>query len=203
MICDMLKTPPVDGMKIGLFGGSFNPPHQGHFELAKFALARLKLDYIWWMVSPQNPLKPADETGDFDERLKMTLKIARHPRFVVTGFESRLGTKTTAQTLAKLQPVLRRANFVWLMGADSFAGLHRWNDWQAIPKALPIAVFDRPGWTTRALAGTAAQSLKPWQVSEKNTPLLPFLKSPSWGFVVMPQRSENSTSLRARDRPAK
>jgi len=196
MICDLLKTPPVDGMKIGLFGGSFNPPHQGHFELAKFALARLQLDYVWWMVSPQNPLKPTDETGDFDERLKMALQIAQHPRFVVTGFESLLGTKTTAQTLVKLQPVLRRANFVWLMGADSFAGLHRWNDWRAIPQALPIAVFDRPGWTTKSLAGTAAQNLKAFQVKESNLSALPFFQAPAWGFVSMPQRAENSTSLR-------
>ncbi len=197
MISELLKISPINGLKIGLFGGSFNPPHQGHFELAKFALARLQLDYVWWMVSPQNPLKPKHQTRDFNERLTATAKIAMHPRFVVTGHEAMMGTKTTAQTLGKMRPVFDRANFVWLMGADSFAGLHRWNDWRIIPQTLPIAVFDRPGWTTKALASTAAKNLRPAQVSDEKIPLLPFYQPPAWGFVAMPQRAENSTSLRA------
>lgn len=198
MISALLKHQPIDGMKIGLFGGSFNPAHAGHFELSKFALARLQLDYIWWMVSPQNPLKPTHETGDFEERLEKTTKIARHPRFIVTGLENELDTRTTAETLAQLQPVFRRAHFVWLMGADSFAGLHRWNDWQAIPNTLPIAVFDRPGWATKSLASTAAQTFKDSQLNDQSVSLLPYYQAPAWGFIPMPQRSESSTSLRAK-----
>ena len=120
MISTLLKHQPIDGMKIGLFGGSFNPAHQGHFELAKFALARLQLDYVWWMVSPQNPLKPTHETSDLDERLNFTSEIACHPRFVVTGLEATLGTKTTAQTLVKLQPIFNRANFCLADGGRQF-----------------------------------------------------------------------------------
>lgn len=198
MISALLKNQPIDGMKIGLFGGSFNPAHAGHFELAKFALARLQLDFIWWMVSPQNPLKPTDETGDYNERLATTTSVARHPRFVVTDIEKTLGTTTTAQTLQKMSPVFDRANFVWLMGADSFAGLHRWNDWRTIPYTLPIAVFDRPGWTTKSLASTAAKNFKSAQVSDEQLALLPFLQAPAWGFIPMPQRSESSTSLRTK-----
>lgn len=203
MISELLKTPPVDGMKIGLFGGSFNPTHEGHFELAKYALAKLQLDYIWWMVSPQNPLKPVHETGDFAERMEVTGNIARHPKFVVTGLENELGTRTTAETMLKLRPLFDRANFVWLMGADSFAGLHKWNDWRVIPATLPVAVFDRPGWTTRAHASTAAQLLRMSQVNEMSLPQLPYFKAPAWGFVSMPQRPESSTLLRANGRSGK
>ena len=203
MISGMMKISPLAGMKIGLFGGSFNPAHQGHLELAKFALAKLQLDYVWWMVSPQNPLKPAYETKDFEARIRTTEKLARHPKFIVTGLERSLQTTTTAQTLEKLQPVLSKARFVWLMGADSFAGLHHWNDWRTIPYTLPIAVFDRPGWTAKSLAGTAAKSFKACQVNEQHVSLLPYFNTPAWGFVPMPQRPESSTSLRAQTRSGK
>ena len=196
MTMKLFTTQPLDGMRIGLFGGSFNPAHAGHFALAKHALSQLQLDYIWWMVSPQNPLKPADETEDFDERMKQARQIARHPRFIVSDIENRLGTRTTAATLKKMQPVLNRAHFVWLMGADSFASLHRWNDWRAIPQTLPIAVFDRPDWTTAALASPAAKTLESGRFSMEKTALLPFAKAPAWGFVAMPQRVESSTTLR-------
>jgi len=196
MTADMFKVQPLKGMKIGLFGGSFNPPHRGHFALAKFALHKLQLDYVWWMVSPQNPLKPKHETSDFDERMAQTRQIARHPRFVVSDIEDRLATTTTAQTLAGLQPVFEQAHFVWLMGADSFASLHRWNDWRVIPQSLPMAVFDRPGWTTKAHACTAAKTLKSAQFNQDAIALLPFARTPAWGFVSMPQRLENSTALR-------
>ena len=201
MISALLKTPPIDGMKIGLFGGSFNPAHQGHFALAKTALVKLQLDYIWWMVSPQNPLKPKDQSGDYSDRIKTTTKVARHPRFVVTDLEARLATTNTAQTLEKLPLLFQRANFVWLMGADSFSSLHQWNNWHVIPQTLPIAVFDRPGWTTRSLASAAAQRLKSFQICTENIALLPYFQAPAWGFIPMRQRPENSTSLRAPSHP--
>jgi len=197
MIIDLFKTPPVDGMKIGLFGGSFNPAHQGHFALAKTALAKLQLDYVWWMVSPQNPLKPSHETSDFNERMIYTEHVANHPRFIVTDIEHRLATTTTAQTLAKMQVLFDRANFVWLMGADSFTNLHHWNNWREIPQNLPIAVFDRPGWTTRSLASTAAQTLKSYQFTQEKIAQLPFARTPAWGFIPMSQRFENSSAIRA------
>jgi len=197
MTTNLFKTQPLKGMKIGLFGGSFNPPHSGHFALAKYALNKLQLDYVWWMVSPQNPLKPIHETSDFNERMHQAQQIARHPRFIVTDIENSLGTTTTAQTLACLQPVFEQAHFVWLMGADSFASLHRWHDWQIIPQSLPMAVFDRPGWTTKAHACTAAKLLKPAQFNQETITLLPFARTPAWGFVPMPQRVENSTAIRS------
>ncbi len=195
---------PIDGLRIGLFGGSFNPAHYGHFSLAKVALARLQLDYVWWMVSPQNPLKPSNETGDFDERLALARDVADHPRFIVCDFEQKFGTSTTAQTFSKLQRTFERANFVWLMGADSFANLHRWNDWQVIPQTLPMAVFDRPQWGARALGSVAAQVLKPYQYDIEDAGLLANIKvascGPAWCFVPMSHRVESSTAIRHRSK---
>ena len=186
----------IEGRRIGLFGGSFNPAHEGHGILAKTALERLQLDEVWWMVSPQNPLKDRDETADFHDRLARTRKLARHPRFVVTDIENRLATRTTAQTLAELAPLLEAGRFVWLMGADSFAGLHHWNDWHCIPKALAIAVFDRPGWTMKALSCPAATIYRGHQLDTADAPLLPFLQPPCWVFIPMPHQNESSTRLR-------
>ena len=199
MIFPINKYSPVKGRRIGLFGGSFNPAHYGHFSLAKMAMARLQLDYVWWMVSPQNPLKSADETCDFQQRLEIAREVARHPRFIVCDFEQELGTTTTAQTFEKLAPIFDMGNFVWLMGADSFAGLHHWNDWQTIPETLPIAVFDRPHWGTRALGSVAAQIYKKNQLAGEDAALLVGAQPPVWCFVPMSQRMESSTAIRNRE----
>ena len=138
----MLKTPGFgEGQRIGLFGGSFNPAHYGHYMVALYALKRLELDWVWWLVSPQNPLKDPSETGEYAARLALTRKIASHPRFVVTDVERQMGARTTAETLHGLAPVLKRGKFVWIMGADSLAGFHRWQNWRHIADAMPIAVI--------------------------------------------------------------
>ena len=141
----MIHAPPFgEGQRIGLFGGSFNPAHYGHYRVALYALMRLRLDWVWWLVSPQNPLKGTRETGEYSTRLAQTGGIARHPRFVVTDIERQLGARTTAETLRGLAPSLARGRFVWIMGADSFADLHRWHDWLDIPATLPLAVLATP-----------------------------------------------------------
>ena len=158
----MIHPPPFgDGQRIGLFGGSFNPAHYGHYMVALYALKKLRLDWVWWMVSPQNPLKDTRETGEYSTRLAETRRIARHPRFIVTDIEKQLGARTTAETLNGLKPVLERGHFVWIMGADSFADLHRWHNWLDIPAALPLAVLARPGYSLRALGGPAATRFSP------------------------------------------
>ena len=152
----MIRFPPFgDGQRIGLFGGSFNPAHYGHYMVALYALKKLQLDWVWWLVSPQNPLKDPSETGKYGARLDFTRKIARHPRFVVTDIEKQLGSRTTAETLRGMAPVLTRAHFVWIMGADSFANLHHWHDWLEIPQTLPLAIYSAtqvPGGEKAALA---------------------------------------------------
>ena len=118
----MLKLPPFGpGQRIGLFGGSFNPAHRGHYMVALYAMKRLRLDWVWWLVSPQNPLKDPRETGDYDERLSSARRIARHPRFIVTDLEEQIHARYTADTLVALNVAQRKARFVWIMGADSRA----------------------------------------------------------------------------------
>jgi nicotinate-nucleotide adenylyltransferase len=189
-----LTLPPVDGLAIGLFGGSFNPPHAGHRAIAEAALKRLGLDRVWWLVSPQNPLKDPAETSDFAERFAATAAIARHPRFIVTGLEGEIGTRTTSGLLQRLGPVLARGRFVWIMGADSFAGLDKWNDWRRLPQTLPV--FDRPGATLAALSSSAARLYAEARVREDEAARLVHLAPPAWAFLSLPLRSESSTALR-------
>ncbi len=177
----MMVAPPFgEGQRIGLFGGSFNPAHDGHYMVALFALKRLQLDWVWWLVSPQNPLKDASETGEYGERLAFTKKIARHPRFVVTDLEKQIDSHNTAETLDRLAPILKRGHFVWIMGADSFADLHRWHDWLDIAQTLPLAVLARPGYSMRSLSSRAAIRLD----------------RKRWTFLPMPLRPESSTAIR-------
>ena len=195
----MIRPPPFgDGQRIGLFGGSFNPAHRGHLMVALYALKRLQLDWVWWLVAPQNPLKNPAETGEYAARLAATRRIARHPRFVVSDLERQIGSRTTAQTLDRLAPVLRRARFVWIMGADSFANLHRWHDWLDIPATLPLAILARPGYSVRALSGRAAIRFERDRVPSSFPAQLPECPPPAWIFIPMPLQPESSTAIRMR-----
>jgi nicotinate-nucleotide adenylyltransferase len=196
-----VKLPPFgDGQRIGLFGGSFNPAHQGHLMVALYALKRLDLDWVWWMVSPQNPLKDARETGDYAERLAATRRIATHPRFVVTDIEAQIASRNTAQTLQHLQRALKRGQFVWIMGADSLASFHRWRDWTVIAETLPLAVLARPGYSIRALGSPTATRYDQAQVRAESSQGLVGRKAPAWSFVTMPLRKESSTAIRAKQK---
>jgi nicotinate-nucleotide adenylyltransferase len=194
-----LMLPDPRGRRIGLFGGSFNPAHEGHAALAREALRRLALDQVWWMVSPQNPLKDPRDTGDFAERFEAAKAVAHHPRMSVLDIESKLDSRTTAQTLRKLAPLFRRGRFVWIMGADSFAGLDRWNDWRIIPATLPLAVFARPEFCQKALSSPAARMLARYRVPESESRRLPDCPPPAWAFLRMRLRSESSSAIRYRN----
>jgi nicotinate-nucleotide adenylyltransferase len=194
----MILKPPAFGVgqRIGLFGGSFNPAHYGHYMVALYALKRLELDWVWWLVSPQNPLKDPSETGEYAARLAYTRQVAKHPRFVVTDIEKQMAARTTAETLRGLKPLLKRAHFVWIMGADSFASLHRWHDWLEIPETLPLAVLARPGFSLRALGGPAATRFAEAQIPTNLAPKLVTAIPPAWCFIPMPLRPESSTAIR-------
>jgi nicotinate-nucleotide adenylyltransferase len=195
----VIRPPPFGtGQRIGLFGGSFNPAHRGHLMVALYALKWLRLDWVWWLVSPQNPLKDPRETGEYAARLAYTRRIARHPRFIVTDLENQIGSRTTAQTLAALAPALRRAKFIWIMGADSLANLHDWNDWTEIPEALPLAVLARPGYSMRSLFGHAAIRYGQSRLPTAAAASLPDCQPPAWVFLQMPLRPESSTAIRRR-----
>jgi nicotinate-nucleotide adenylyltransferase len=158
------------------------------------------LDWVWWIVSPQNPLKNPCETEDFEERLNLARSVANHPRIKVSDVEKRLGTSYTASTLARLAPVLGRACFVWIMGADSFAALHCWNRWQEIPARLPLIVLDRPGFTFRALSSPAARALAGGRIDERDAHLIACRPPPAWTFLSLPRRKESSSAIRSRER---
>jgi nicotinate-nucleotide adenylyltransferase len=131
-------------MRVGLFGGSFDPPHAGHRAVSLEAIERLRLDAVWWLVSPQNPLKP-HAPADLTRRIEAARALADHPRIKVTGIEAALGTTYTADTIRRLKARLPGVRLVWMMGADNLASFHRWRDWKRIASDVPIAVFNRPG----------------------------------------------------------
>lgn len=193
----MLKLPPFGpGQRIGLFGGSFNPAHRGHYMVALYALKHLQLDWVWWLVSPQNPLKDPAETDEYEKRLAYTRRIARHPRFVVIDIEQQINTRYTEETLERLKAVSGTAHFVWIMGADSLASLHRWHHWTDIMDMVPLAVLARPGYSMRALGSVAATRFAARRVSPPQAVVT--ATPPAWTFVTMPLRKESSTAIRKR-----
>ena len=137
------------GLRIGLYGGSFNPPHAGHRHVSLLALKRLRLDRIWWIVTPGNPLKDPGELATTAARVAEARRLASHPHIDVTSFEEEIGARYTIDTLAFLRRRFPNVHFVWIMGADNLATFHRWRGWRSIAQLMPIAVIDRPGWTLR------------------------------------------------------
>jgi nicotinate-nucleotide adenylyltransferase len=193
-----LRPPPAQrGMRIGLLGGSFNPPHAAHRLISLTALRRLRLDQIWWMVTPGNPLKEHSGLLALGERAGLCQKVSRHPRIKVTAFEAGIGTAYTAQSLRFLRRNFPGVHFVWLMGADNLAGFHRWNEWQAIFELMPLAVEDRPRWRYRALASPAARRFGRFRIPESKAPALPCLAPPAWCYLSGPLSKLSSTALRA------
>jgi nicotinate-nucleotide adenylyltransferase len=186
----------VGGQRIGLYGGSFNPPHAGHRHVSLLALRRLKLDRLWWMVTPGNPLKDQSGLPTTDERVAAAEAVAHHPRIDVTAFECELGTRYTVDTLAFLVRRCPGVRFVWVMGADNHAGFHRWRGWERIAAMMPCAVVDRPGWTLRATSSRAASRLARYRITESEAPLLADSAPPAWVFLHGPRSSLSSTALR-------
>lgn len=144
----------------GLLGGSFNPAHGGHRRITLFAAGALGLDETWWLVSPGNPLKAQAGMAPLKARLLSARKQARRARIVPTAIEQRLGTRYTVDTLEKLVRRYPKRRFVWLMGSDNLAQLHRWKDWRRIARTMPIAVIARPGYDGEAMASPAMAWLR-------------------------------------------
>ena len=183
--------------RVGLLGGSFNPAHPGHLHVSREALKRLGLDEIWWLVAPQNPLKPAAGMAPLDERIASATRIARDPRIRVLDLETRLGTHFTADTLAALQSRYPQTRFVWLMGADNLAQIRHWKDWQTIFARVPIAVFARPSYCRNALAELAAQRFRRARVSPK-TRCFSTARPPAWMFLPVRLDPNSATAIRSR-----
>lgn len=194
----LVLPPHAPGMRIGLFGGSFNPPHEAHRLAALAALKKLGLDAVWWLVSPGNPLKSGQGLAPLEERVAAAKRLARHPRIAVTGVEAALGTRYTSDTIAALKARCRGVRFVWIMGADNLAQFHLWQNWRGIAAMLPLAVIDRPGASLRASAGVAARALARHRLTESDGLLLADARPPAWIFLHGLKSPLSSTALRAK-----
>ncbi len=184
------------GMTIGLLGGSFDPPHQGHKGIAEAALKRLGLSRIWWLVSPGNPLKQRTPAA-LSERLAQVRTLARHPAMVVTALEAALGTTYTVDTVTWLTHRFPWTRFLWIMGADNMVQISQWRNWQKIFHLVPVLVVDRPGFRFRAMSSQAAHLYRDAFVSEACVARLPWRKPPAWSFLSVPLQYVSSTELRA------
>jgi nicotinate-nucleotide adenylyltransferase len=197
-----VKPPLVfAGQRVGIMGGSFNPPHQGHAIAAEAAVKRLNLDQLWWVVTPGNPLKAHDGLPPLDKRMALVRRYARGPRMKVTGFEAELGTPYTAATLAFLKRRFPGVRFVWIMGADNMATFDRWQHWRDIAALMPMAVVDRPGFRLEALAKPAAGWLASRRLPEATAKRLPGAKAPAWTMLTTRLSPLSSTALRRAKRP--
>src|ERR1700748_1045164 len=189
----------TNGMRIGLLGGSFNPPNIAHRSISLFAIKRLKLDRVWWLVTPGNPLKDTGGLHDLDERVDAARRMANDPRIDISCLESVIGTRYTVDTITYLRRRTSGLRFVWIMGADNLAQFHRWQNWRRIASEVPIAVIDRPPESFRALAAPAAQALSRYRLPENQAGRLADQRAPAWVFLTGMKLSLSSTGLRNQD----
>jgi len=183
--------------RIGLLGGSFNPAHAGHLHISRLALEKLGLDELWWLVSPQNPLKRAHGMAPFNERMAQARAVAKaDPRIVVSNAEDQLGTRYTVDTLTQLQARHPELAFVWIIGADNLHQMHKWRGWRAIFRMVPIAVFPRVPYSLRALGGRAARRFDAARIPESRARRLAGLRPPAWVFLRTPLHGESATRIR-------
>lgn len=183
-------------MTVGLFGGSFNPPHQGHVLVAETVLRKLRLDQLWWIVTPGNPLKENDNLADLSQRIQWSQDIVTDPRVKITAFEAARNLRYTAETLRYVKSRNRSVKFVWVMGADNLAGFHHWQDWQQIAMTVPIAIVDRPGSTLSYLSSIMAKTFDHARVDENDAAALARMRPPAWTFIHGPRSPLSSTAIR-------
>ncbi|MCA0908556.1 nicotinate-nucleotide adenylyltransferase [Ruegeria marisrubri] len=185
------------GQVVGLFGGSFDPPHQGHVHVTLEAMKAFGLDRVWWLVSPGNPLKERGP-APMDKRMAAARNVMQHPRVEVTDIEALTGTRATADTLTALQRLYPQVRFVWLMGADNLAQFHRWKDWRGIMDSVPVGVVARPGDRISARMSRAARVYAKYRIDGQARHLLGRAQAPAWCFVNVPMVDVSSTEIRTR-----
>ncbi|HEV7878151.1 nicotinate-nucleotide adenylyltransferase [Bradyrhizobium sp.] len=186
-------------MRIGLLGGSFNPPHAAHRAVSRFAIKRLELDHVWWLVTPGNPLKEQGALRDLEQRAAAARKMADDPRIDVSCLESVIGTRYTVDTITYLRRRCSGLRLVWIMGADNLAQFHRWENWRRIASEVPMAVIDRPPQSFRALAAPAALALGRYRIPESCAGRLADRRAPAWVFLTGMKSTLSSTGLRNPD----
>jgi nicotinate-nucleotide adenylyltransferase len=191
------------GMRVGLYGGSFNPAHDGHAHVAETARKRLKLDRVIWLVSPQNPLKSTHETAPLAQRMAGVRERARGPAMIVSDAETRIGSQYTIDTIRGLKARFPGVKFVWIMGADSLAGFHRWKGWTQIMRELPVAVISRPWASLRSRFSPAARRFAQARRPASEAMILPDALAPAWVYLHGPLNFASSTALRERRSPVR
>jgi nicotinate-nucleotide adenylyltransferase len=190
------------GLRIGLFGGSFNPPHEAHRAVSLFALKRLQLDRVWWLVTPGNPLKDPSLLPPLQQRVAAAQAVAKHPRIDVTGLEAVIGTQFSYDTISYLVKECPGVHFVWIMGADNLKDFHRWKNWRGIAALVPMAVIDRGGVGFAAMAGPAGQALARVRLPESQAASLATRPAPAFVFLHGLKMPLSSTALREGTRNA-
>jgi len=189
--------------RIGLFGGTFDPPHRAHLAACLLAMKRLALDRVWWLVTPGNPLKDTMGLAPLDDRIAAARELARHPRIDVTGIEAAIGVRYSYDTIRYLVSRCPGVRFVWIMGADNLRSFHRWQKWREITKLVPIAVVDRLGPSLRATGSVTAHALGHRRVPEGEAALLLSRRPPAWVLLHGLKSPLSSTALRALRRSQK
>jgi nicotinate-nucleotide adenylyltransferase len=184
--------------RIGLLGGSFNPAHEGHLHISRLALAHLKLHEVWWLVSPQNPLKQVRGMAPLATRLAGARECARGEAIWVSAMERALGTRYTVYTLPAVVAAFPRTRFVWLMGADLMVQIPHWKNWRRFFEMLPVAVFDRGSYSQEALSGEAARVFARDRVASAQAVQLPLMRPPAWAFFETPVLPVSATEIRLR-----
>ncbi|MFV0474033.1 MAG: nicotinate-nucleotide adenylyltransferase [Pikeienuella sp.] len=189
------------GRRIGLLGGSFDPPHEGHMHITRWALTRFRLNRIWWLVSPGNPLKtrgPADMERRLDACRALIGSSRAGARVEATDIEARLGTRFTADTLAALKRLHPGVRFSWLMGADNLTEFHLWEDWRWIMETFPVGVLARPGAAAKAALSPAARRYRRFRLDAAGAGRLSYRRAPAWALLTGAMSPASSTAIRAR-----
>lgn len=197
---ERILPPHAPGMRIGLFGGTFDPPHQAHLAATLLAMKRLKLDRVWWLVTPGNPLKNTAHLAPLGERIAAARALTNHPRIDVSGLEAVIKTRYTYDTISWLINRCPGVRFVWIMGADNLRSFHRWQRWRGIAQLVPFVVVDRLGPSLYAGASPAGQALLRFRIPERAAASLPDRRPPAWTFLHGLKSPLSSTALRAQRR---
>ena len=185
------------GMTVGLFGGSFDPPHKGHSLVSAKLKAALSLDVVWWLVAPQNPLKTRSPDS-MENRLNACRELVGsfNNRVYISDEETRLGTRNTVDTVRKLKQIYPQVKFIWLMGADNMASLHHWKDWQVLMHDIPMAIYPRPGYVVKAGLSPAAQQFGDYRIATDQAANLKTIDAPAWVLLTGKMDDISSTTLR-------
>ncbi len=186
----------ASGMRIGLFGGSFNPPHAGHRLVSRQVMKRLNLDAIWWLVSPGNPLKNHAELAPLKERVEQARSLITLPNVYATGFEAAHGFTYSFDSLLFLKKTLKDRKFIWIMGSDNLKNFHKWERWRSIADLMPMAIYARPNSAINATFSKAAINLAKYRINEDDAALLPFMPAPAWVYLHGIMSQESSSAIR-------